>query len=101
MATTATQASYTVKDLGTLNGAASYAYAINNLGKIVGYSTIGNSVSRAVLWEKGSIKDLNSLIPSNSGWELNKARSINDKGQIVGSGTINGRTHAFLLTPVK
>ncbi len=44
--------------------------------------------------------DLNTLIPPNSGWILTEARGINDAGQITGTGTINGETHAFLLTPV-
>lgn len=44
--------------------------------------------------------DLNSLIPAVSGWELQFAGSINDAGQIVGQGRINGQSHAFLLTPV-
>jgi hypothetical protein len=44
--------------------------------------------------------DLNDLIPTNSGWELIEARSINAAGQIVGWGMHAGRTNAFLLTPV-
>jgi hypothetical protein len=35
-----------------------------------------------------------------SGWVLSKASGINDLGQIVGAGSINGQTHAFLMTPV-
>ena len=43
--------------------------------------------------------DLNSLIPSNSGWVLGRAQAINDLGQIVGFGYYNGQTRAFLLNP--
>jgi probable HAF family extracellular repeat protein len=43
--------------------------------------------------------DLNNLIPANSGWLLQIANAINDQGQIVGQGTLNGQTEAFLLTP--
>jgi hypothetical protein len=46
------------------------------------------------------MRDLNSLIPSNSGWSLTIATSINVRGQITGQGTINGEQHGFLLTPV-
>jgi hypothetical protein len=46
------------------------------------------------------MKDLNTLIPRNSGWELTSAKSINDAGQIVGNGVINGQNHAFLATPI-
>lgn len=42
--------------------------------------------------------DLNSLIPSGSGWTLTEAYAINSSGQIVGSGIVNGVEHAFLLT---
>jgi hypothetical protein len=41
--------------------------------------------------------DLNSLLPANSGWILSNATGINDSGQIVGVGTYNGQTQAFLL----
>jgi probable HAF family extracellular repeat protein len=45
------------------------------------------------------MQDLNSLIPAGSGWVLNDAYGINERGQIVGDGTINGQSLAFLLTP--
>jgi hypothetical protein len=41
--------------------------------------------------------DLNSLLPANSGWQLEAAQAINDSGQIAGYGLINGETHAFLM----
>jgi hypothetical protein len=43
--------------------------------------------------------DLNTLIPKNSPWYLQNAESINDAGEIVGTGLINGEPHAFLATP--
>jgi probable HAF family extracellular repeat protein len=43
--------------------------------------------------------DLNNLIPANSGRLLQGAYAINDQGQIVGFGTLNGQAEAFLLTP--
>jgi probable HAF family extracellular repeat protein len=46
------------------------------------------------------MKDLNSLIPAHSGWILTQASGINDSGQIVGWGTVNKQTHAFLLSPI-
>jgi probable HAF family extracellular repeat protein len=46
------------------------------------------------------LTDLNSLIPADSGWILNSATAINNKGQIVGFGiNPNGVQHAFLPTP--
>jgi probable HAF family extracellular repeat protein len=42
---------------------------------------------------------LDSLIPPDSGWRLYGANDSNDKGQIVGSGSLNGQGRSFLLTP--
>jgi hypothetical protein len=52
-----------------------------------------------VLFEDGRVIDLNTLLPANSGRTLTEARDINDRGQIVGTGVVNGRQRAFLLTP--
>ena len=54
---------------------------------------------RAVLFHDGKPYDLNTLISADSGWALQFAGSINDRGEIVGWGTINGNTHAFLAKP--
>lgn len=88
-------------DLGTLGGdySTSTAYAINDTDQIVGRSYIpGVGDDRAVMWENGAIIDINTLLPPDSGWVLGMAMGINDQGDIVGSGQINGETHAFLLT---
>ena len=45
------------------------------------------------------MQDLHSLIPHGSGWELQQASAINVVGQTVGTGTVLGQQHAFLLTP--
>lgn len=45
------------------------------------------------------VLDLNAMIPADTGWNLTEALAINDSGQIVGQGVMNGKTHAFLLTP--
>lgn len=78
----------------------STAYAINNKSQIVGTADGGGyQNSRAFLYQQGKMYDLNALIPTASGWVLLDARGLNDKGQIVGSGTHGGKNHAFLLTP--
>ena len=55
----------------------------------------------AILWEEGVVVDLNLLIAPNSGWKLYWATAINDAGQIVGKGYIDGKHRPFLLTPIE
>lgn len=74
------------------------ANSINANGFIVGRAGMTRG-SLAMLWHDGRVYDLNMLIPHKSTWVLEDATGINDKGQIVGSGTLNGQPHAFLLTP--
>jgi probable HAF family extracellular repeat protein len=89
------------RDLGTLpGGTMSGAFAINIFGIVVGNGNIAGGGAHAFVWSANSgMRDLNSLIPANSGWELQNAVAINVAGQIVGVGTVNGQQHAFLLTP--
>jgi len=78
----------------------SSASSINKWGDVVGFSITTSFASRAFLWRKGVMTDLNTLIPANSGWVLQSAGHINDVGQIVGFGVLNGNLHAFLLTAI-
>lgn len=89
-----------MQDIGSLGGDWSRALDINDAGQVVGNARNAASQNRAFLWENGQMKDLNNLIPAGSGWALVSAEAINQRGQIVGFGVINGQTHAFLLTPL-
>ena len=89
-------------DLGALEGDdTSVAMAVNDRGLVVGYSGDQQSddSEKAVLWTNGTTVDLNTLLPKNSGWDLQYARAINDKGEIVGRGTYRGHKSGFLLVP--
>ena len=95
-----------MQDLGTLGGENSIAEAINSSGDVVGNSIEpgSNAYSHAFLYRAGVLVDLNSRISGGStdgstGWLLISATGINDNGQIVGDGRLNGVSHAFLLTP--
>jgi probable HAF family extracellular repeat protein len=89
---------HTPQNLGTLLGQTwSTAFAVNNAGQVVGWSGF-----IAFVWTQDrGMQDLNKLIPSDSGWSLSVANSINVRGQITGQGTINGEQHGFLLTPIQ
>ena len=81
-------------------GGSGIATDINSQAQIVGcIGCSGVPVNpRAVIWEAGMITDLNDVIPAGSRWVLESAEGINDLGQIVGFGTLNGETRGFLLT---
>jgi len=85
------------RSLGSPTGTASWsiAYDVNDSGVIVGAAD-----GVAFIYQGGVNTDLNTLIDSGSGWDLVAATGINNSGRITGYGTINGKTHSFLLTPI-
>jgi hypothetical protein len=87
-------------NLGTLGGLNAAALDINNNGLVVGNSSLPDGTLHAFVFRKGSMTDLNALIP-NGGWVLASARAINDRGQIVGTGSFNGEPRGFLLNPIE
>ncbi|HEY0428140.1 MAG TPA: Ig-like domain-containing protein, partial [Pyrinomonadaceae bacterium] len=91
-----------MRDLGALGAAQSFAEDINNAGQVVGSVelTLFGRDYRAFLYDGTTMRNLNTLIPQDSGWILNQALGLNNNGQIVGRGTINSQTRAFLLNPV-
>jgi probable HAF family extracellular repeat protein len=89
----------TMQNIGNLGGLA-MGLSINSSDVVVGASELNGSLPyHAFIYAGGAMQDLNNLIPGGSGWFLNIASGINDSGQIVGSGTYQGQTQAFLLTP--
>ncbi|OYD92378.1 hypothetical protein CDG76_22810 [Nostoc sp. 'Peltigera membranacea cyanobiont' 210A] len=100
-----------LQDLGRLRPTDLFStgLGINNLGQVVGFSGTnnnffaadGNSL-RAFLYSDKTLYDLNNLIAPSSegGFSLTAASAINNNGQIVGRGAVNGELHAFLLTPI-
>ena len=96
-----------ITNLHTLPGDfAAIASGINNRGQVVG-STLDSSFnwSHAFIWQNGVMTDLGTLFPSTANLLPTMANQINERGQIVGMGTVlsgphKGETHAFLATPV-
>ena len=73
------------------------AHGINARGDVVGAAD-----GRAFLYTggvNGTMKDLASQVINLDGWYLKAATAINERGQIVGYGEIDGETRAFLLKP--
>ena len=90
-------------DLGVLDAfPKTYVWDINDAGQVVGNSSgpIGTP-SHAFIYTGGTLHDLNDLLAPGHGWEfVTAAFAINNVGQIVGYGRIDGEFRAFLLTPM-
>ncbi|MFM9956691.1 MAG: GC-type dockerin domain-anchored protein [Phycisphaerales bacterium] len=95
-------ATQTMTGLGSLRGETARASGTNNRGQVVGYDNRtgpgGGDLAFLVTPGQG-MSDLNTLIASGSGWVLERANGVNNAGQIVGVGRLNGQTRGFLLTP--
>ena len=112
-------------DLGSLPASDPYslpisvAGGINDAGYVVGASSsvpvypatqkTSDAPSRAVLWlpiggnlsqPQRRLIDLNTCLAFDTQWTLESARAINNRGEIVGVGRIDGKKHAFLLRPL-
>jgi probable HAF family extracellular repeat protein len=85
-------------DLGTLGGAQSVVFDLNDNGQAVGWSLVpGSGFPHAFLWENGVMTDLGIL----AGDEQSVARAINNAGTIVGTSERDvvggyGIFHAFI-----
>lgn len=91
-------------ELGSVdNDPWAFGWAINDKTQVVGISSPASGtfdVSRAFLWEDGSLVDLNTLIPPNSPLYLQYAYSINNRGEIAGDGVDAANvSHGYVLIP--
>lgn len=89
----------TTDDLGTFGGTSNYPQGINAAGQVVGSAYTDNFEAHAYVYSGSTLYDLHDLISPGTGWRLWNAHSINDLGQIVGWGFLNGVEHAFRLDP--
>jgi probable HAF family extracellular repeat protein len=74
-----------IRDLGTVeNDPCGLALGLNARGQVVGGTSDCANFLHAFLWEHGGpIRDLNTLIPAGSGFQLTFALDINDRGEIL------------------
>ena len=93
-------------DLNSLGGLApnyfSVASAINDRGQVAGYfgTTLEGEASAFLFDNAFGLMDLNDLVDpvSAAGWHLSNALGINNAGQIVGYGLLDGNPRGFLLS---
>ena len=82
----------TIRDLGTLGGAASYGNDINDSGHVVGHSLTATGADRAFLYHSGLMQELPTL-----GGSYGQAYAVNSAGTIVGqSDDANGTYLGFI-----
>ena len=91
-------------DIGTINeDVCSIPHFMNSRGRVVGASGCteeGFEVHGFVWQPGGSIVDLNDFVPPGSDLRLTDGETINDRGEIAGSGMLpNGDFHAVVLIP--
>ena len=91
-----------MSDLGTVDGTSlSRADFLNSQTQVVGGTwSCDNAVFDGFLWEKGSMVDLNALVPTDSPLHISWAPLIDDAG-VIGAfaNTADGDLHATLLIP--
>jgi probable HAF family extracellular repeat protein len=90
------------RELGTLGGDYTVAYAINNAGEVVGQSALEAGARNPHAFITGpngvGMTDLNSLVDLPEGVILTSAGDINNNGQVIAVGTVpEPETYALML----
>ncbi len=85
----------TLRDLRPQGSALYLSSGINAAGQVVGAVITLRDQSRAFVSRDDRVVLLDETV-AGSGWTLQEADGINDRGDIVGSGTVGGVRHAFL-----
>jgi probable HAF family extracellular repeat protein len=71
-------------------------FGMNEAGDIVGFAALADGRQHALYFtEADGLRDLNTLLPANSGWFLSQAIQINGRRQIVGRGDHAGAHRTF------
>ncbi len=78
---------------GLAGGSICSAQAINNAGDIIGSCDGAHGIAHGVIWNRGAIKDLGSLGEEDAPIT---ALDINNRGEVVGSASLDDKLRAFL-----
>lgn len=94
----------TMTALGNLGGGTSSASSINDSSQVVGSSADQQGGTVPFLWRDGTISNLNTLAGLGAGKRAITATGINNRGHIVGLGSVSvsrksSELHGYLLTP--
>jgi probable HAF family extracellular repeat protein len=81
------------QDLGTLGGGTSIPEAMDDIGDVVGFSTLpGEQHIHPFLWKKGTMRDLGTL-PGDTDAD---AEAVNPSGEVVGISATETTARAFI-----
>ncbi len=69
----------------------------NSVSVNAAHDVIGDATGVSSLYSGGTTVSISSLFGPSSGWSAVTATDINDAGDIIGRGTLNGVSHGFLL----
>lgn len=87
-----------IQNIQTLPGSWSRAWAVNDAAQVVGDIATPTG-PRGFIWHQGTMTLLDSLIPPDSGWVIERAVDINGPGDILALGRKNSVTSYVLLIP--
>ncbi len=77
----------------------SRAEAISDSGEVVGNLFTGFTSAGAFYWTReGGMINLNEFLPEGSNWVIESALDMNDNGQIIGLGRLDGAPVGFVMT---
>src|SRR5260370_39055833 len=81
--------------MGTLGGAWSQAYAVNNKNQVTGVAYTANGSAHAFLATNGVLHDLGTISgPTSTTWGF----GINDAGLVVGQTNFQSTIQAFVVS---
>ena len=89
-----------ITDIGASFDGNSYAADINEAGQVVGKLSMSNRSYGFIYDAENGLRSVNSLLPPDSGWDVQSVVEINEMGQMAVEGVIGINRHAALISGV-